>query len=164
MFNAKEYLKAYRKKNPEKYKKYTENKKKKYQTEPEEKRKKVEYRQRNQERRNEYLAEWRSRNPNYSSEYMKRRRKEHPGKVKTEERLKDSKRRQRNVYPQYKQQLEEIYANCPEGYVVDHIIPLQNKNVSGLHAPWNLQYLTTQENNYKRNKFDMTYQNNSWRK
>jgi len=37
---------------------------------------------------------------------------------------------------------------------VDHIIPLQGENVSGLHVENNLQVITASANRMKRNKFD----------
>ncbi len=52
-----------------------------------------------------------------------------------------------------KDKIKEIYDNCPPGYHVDHIIPLQGEKVSGLHIETNLQYLTAAENCSKRNKY-----------
>jgi hypothetical protein len=49
--------------------------------------------------------------------------------------------------------IKEIYNNRPNGYEVDHIIPLCSKNVSGLHIPENLQYLRAEINRTKNNKF-----------
>ena len=53
-----------------------------------------------------------------------------------------------------KSEIFDIYMNCPDGYEVDHIVPLRNKIVSGLHVPWNLQYLTKEDNMKKSNKLD----------
>jgi 5-methylcytosine-specific restriction endonuclease McrA len=47
--------------------------------------------------------------------------------------------------------IREIYLNCPEGYEVDHIIPISK---GGLHHQDNLQYLTISENRSKGDKID----------
>ena len=45
--------------------------------------------------------------------------------------------------------LQQFYLNCPDGYEVDHIIPVSK---GGLHTLVNLQYLTISENRRKSNK------------
>lgn len=45
--------------------------------------------------------------------------------------------------------IKQFYDNCPEGYEVDHIIPISK---GGLHTLENLQYLTVRENRQKSNK------------
>lgn len=49
--------------------------------------------------------------------------------------------------------ISEFYEACPPGMEVDHIVPLQGKNVSGLHVRENLQYLSEEDNRSKSNTF-----------
>jgi hypothetical protein len=49
-------------------------------------------------------------------------------------------------------EIEDFYNACPPGYEVDHIVPLNGKNVSGLHVLNNLQYLTRSANASKGNR------------
>ena len=50
-----------------------------------------------------------------------------------------------------KDAIKKIYLNCPEGYEVDHKIPLSK---GGLHHEDNLQYLTIAENRSKGSRLD----------
>lgn len=53
------------------------------------------------------------------------------------------------------QDIIKIYESCPEGYHVDHELPLKGELVSGLHVKENLQYLTAEENIKKGNRIDL---------
>lgn len=95
--------------------------------------------------------------------YLRNWKKENPENVKTSNTKRKSKIKPIQLNALDTQRLINMYKNCPVGYQVDHILPLTHKNISGLHVPWNMQYLTKPENLRKSNKFDRTYENESWR-
>jgi hypothetical protein len=57
----------------------------------------------------------------------------------------------REIHPDANpEKIRQIYKNCPEGYEVDHIIPL---SLGGWHHEDNLQCLTILENRTKGNRY-----------
>lgn len=52
-----------------------------------------------------------------------------------------------------KQAIKQFYLNCPDGFHVDHIIPLRGEEISGLHVLTNLQYMDGTENRIKGNRY-----------
>jgi len=99
-------------------------------------------------------------NPDYFTEYNRKHYKEN--KLRTANR----RARLRQAMPPWVdlEVIAKIYNECPAGYQVDHIHPVQGKNASGLHVPWNFQYLKAIENGFKGRRHDGTYENEGWRK
>ena len=67
-----------------------------------------------------------------------------------------SRRHKQPISKFYQNELVDFYKNRPKDYHVDHIIPLRSENICGLHVPWNLQYLSIEENIKKSNKFELS--------
>lgn len=66
---------------------------------------------------------------------------------------------QRNLSKYFQDDLDALYKKAHlvrssgEDVHVDHIVPLQGKNVTGLHVPWNLQIIPARDNIIKSNKY-----------
>jgi hypothetical protein len=105
----------------------------------------------------ERFKEWKKANPNNDKEYYETHK--NTEKFKKRHNFHEANRRaaKLNATPKWltteqKQQIKNIYNDCPTGFHVDHIVPLQGQEVKGLHVPWNLQALPEKLNLIKGNK------------
>jgi len=128
-----------------------------------------EYRKKNRARIREIMTKWREsnretarlatkswleKNPEYHSDWANTNR----GKRNAYEAKRRAAKLQatpRWLTLEQLQEIEQFYINCPKGFHVDHIHPLQGDGFSGLHVPWNLQYLPALENFRKNNKLEV---------
>ena len=106
------------------------------------------YREANREKEREYTRQWQKANPDKANAKASKHRasklkatpswltSEHTSLIET-------------FYTEAKQ-LEQVLGIK---HHVDHIVPLQGKNVCGLHVPWNLQVLTEADNTAKKNHY-----------
>lgn len=100
-----------------------------------------------------YYPKWYAVN---SDKVIKRTKQSRIGKSRAAEAA-SRRARQKQAQPywlgvEHLSKIREIYRTCPIGWEVDHIIPLNGKEVCGLHVPWNLQHLPSQENLKKGNR------------
>lgn len=112
------------------------------------------YREKNTQRLSKYWLEWFHANKQKAKEIQNKYIKSEGGRKK---RLESTLRRQQRVKtatPVWAdlEAIKQIYENCPEGYSVDHIVPIYSQIVCGLHVHYNLQYLTAVENVKKGTK------------
>lgn len=123
------------------------------------------YTSRNKETIAAYLKDYSSRNREilreYHREWSKEWRDNNRGLVNARANEYQAAKIQRSppwLSDEHRQILEIIYDNCPKGYEVDHILPLRGKHVSGLHVPWNLQYLPMSVNRSKGNRIKSSHE------
>jgi len=122
-------------------------------------------------RRAEAAKRWRARNPekvrkNNQIQYEKNREEmlayqsawRRANKSRVNEYKANRRAKQLQATPSWadREAIQAVFDSCPEGYHVDHIIPLQGENVCGLHIAENLKPIPAKENLSKSNKFRQT--------
>ncbi len=105
----------------------------------------------NKAKRNEWHDKWVSRPDNKAKqrEWERQWRRNPVNKAKRNA-IHQQRIKHRRLGDKWDNVLIWIYLDRPEGYVCDHIDPLDGTDRSGLHTPWNLQYLKRGENSFHK--------------
>lgn len=101
------------------------------------------------------VREWRQTNKDKHNTLNREYQKRQKGVINAKTAKYQASKKQRVPLWANLEQIKKIYSECPKGYHVDHIVPLQGELVSGLHVEYNLQYLPAIENKSKSNKWQM---------
>jgi hypothetical protein len=122
-----------------------------------------EYRQTNSDKRVEYDREYYKANTTKITEYQKAYKQANPDKINAnvaKRKANKLKATPKWLTPEEHEWIEALYFTAAnfsvrsgESWNVDHIVPLQGKNVCGLHVPWNLCVIRAKDNFKKSNKF-----------
>ena len=109
----------------------------------------------NREHIKAYKKDYRKANPTKHSEWDAKKRAARLQRVPKWLNLE-----QKEAIKQFYWLRDDLIATTGELYEVDHIVPLQGKNVCGLHVSWNLQILPSDLNNKKNNAFNEGFSGN----
>jgi len=122
----------------------------------------VEYVNKNRDRKNSNTNAWNDKNRGVIRERTSDWKKRNKHKVTSYTRKRQAAKLKRTppwLTKDHLEEMEQFYwlakdLRCVSGeeYHVDHIIPLQGKNMCGLHVPWNLQVLPADINCKKGNQ------------
>lgn len=113
-----------------------------------------------------YHKEWRNKNKEQLSEWRKEYRTKEAVRAARTAEAGQRRAAKRQACPPWvdRKELQKIYKACREQtkltgilHHVDHIVPLTNPLVCGLHVPWNLQVLNAKENLKKSNDFPVSF-------
>lgn len=117
------------------------------------------------ERGRQYTAEYRVKNPEKVRAALEKWRVDNVAQVRAYNGTQRAMRRQAVpgwMTPEHLKQIAAVYTAAHEltdatgvKHVVDHIVPLKNKEVCGLHVWWNLRAIPESENARKKNRFDV---------
>jgi 5-methylcytosine-specific restriction endonuclease McrA len=108
------------------------------------------WREKNQEWSRSNTKQWREKNKEHVAQYMSYRYATQKQAAKAWSDF-DMQRKILDVYAAS----AALTQSTGVQHQVDHIVPLRNKTVCGLHVWWNLQVITAEENKRKSAKFDI---------